>query len=203
MQVAETNTAVREETVRVFFAIWPDAAAQRQLAELAERLEADCDGRKVRAENIHLTLVFLGEVSINRLDALCQAANEVQGTGVRAFDFAVEEVRYWKHNRIAYAGTAKVPQGLLDLVNALQSALSAAGFTFDQQASYVPHITLVRKARCPAPSIELRTGLPELTQPIVWPVREWVLVKSGQANGRSGYTPIGRWPLAPGMTSQR
>ncbi|MEK6707504.1 MAG: RNA 2',3'-cyclic phosphodiesterase [Pseudomonadota bacterium] len=194
MQVAETNTAVREETARVFFAIWPDAAAQRRLAELAERLETVCDGRKVRAENIHLTLVFLGEVSVDRLDALCQAANEVQGAGVRAFDFAVEEIRYWKHNRIAYAGTVKVSQELLDLVSALQSALSAAGFSFDRQA-YVPHITLARKAKCPAPSIEFRTGLPELAQPVVWPVREWVLVKSGQANGRSGYTPIGRWPL--------
>ena len=196
MPVTEINTAVREETARVFFAIWPNAAAQRRLAELAERLEAVCDGRKVRAENIHLTLVFLGEVSIDRLDALCQAANEVQGTGVRAFNFAVEEVSYWKHNRIAYAGTAKAPQGLLDLVDALQSALSAAGFAFDQQASYVPHITLVRKARCPAPSTELRRGLPELAQPIVWPVREWVLVKSEQANGRLVYLPIGRWSLA-------
>lgn len=188
MQIAEPNTAVREETVRVFFAIWPDAAAQKRLAELAERLETVCDGRKVRAENIHLTLVFLGEVNVNRLDALCQAASEAQGAGVRAFNFAVEEVSYWKHNRIAYAGTAKAPQGLLDLVDALQSALSAAGFAFDRQASYIPHITLVRKARCP--------DLPELAQPIVWPVREWVLVKSGQANGRSGYTPICCWPLA-------
>lgn len=188
MQVAETNTAVREETARVFFAIWPDAAAQKRLAELAEQLEAVCDGRKVRVENIHLTLVFLGEVSVDRLGALCLAANEVRGAGVQTFDFAIEEIHYWKHNRIAYAGTAKVPQGLLDLVSALQNALSAAGFLFDQQASYVPHITLVRKARCPA--------LPELAQPVVWPVREWVLVKSGQANGRSGYTPIGRWPLA-------
>ena len=187
MQVTETNTAIREETARVFFAIWPDAAAQRRLAELAERLEAVCDGRKVRAENIHLTLVFLGEVSIDRLDALCQAANEVQGTGVRAFNFAVEEVSYWKHNRIAYAGTAKAPQGLLDLVDALQSALSAAGFAFDRQASYIPHITLVRRARCPA--------LPELAGPVVWPVHEWVLVKSEQANGRSVYLPIGRWSL--------
>ncbi len=187
MQATETNTAVREETVRVFFAIWPDAAAQKRLTKLAEQLEAVCDGRKVRAENIHLTLVFLGEVSVNRLDALCQVANEVRGAGVQTFDFAIEEVHYWKHNRIAYAGTAKVPQGLLDLANALQSALFAGGFAFDRQA-YVPHITLVRKARCSA--------LPELAQPIVWPVREWVLVKSGQANGRSGYTPIGRWPLA-------
>lgn len=194
MQVTETNTAVREETVRVFFAIWPDAAAQSRLAELAKRLEAVCDGRKVRAENIHLTLVFLGEVSVGRLDALCLAANEVQGAGVRAFDFAVEAIRYWKHNRIAYAGTARASQELLDLVSALQSALSAAGFSFDRQ-TYIPHITLVRKARCPASSTELSTDLPELAQPVVWPVREWVLVKSEQTSGRSVYIPIGRWPL--------
>jgi len=187
MQATETHTAVREETAQVFFAIWPDAAAQKRLAELAEQLEAVCDGRKVRAENIHLTLVFLGEISVNRLDALCQVANEVRDASVQTFDFAIEEVHYWKHNRIAYAGAAKVPQGLLDLVSALQSALFAAGFAFDRQA-YVPHITLVRKARCSA--------LPELAKPIAWPVREWVLVKSGQANGRSGYTPIDRWPLA-------
>ncbi len=194
-QVIETSTAVGEETIRVFFAIWPDAVAKRQLDELAERLEAVCEGRKVRAENIHLTLVFLGEVSIDRLDALCLAASEAQGTGLRAFDFAVEEIRYWKHNRIAYAGTARIPHELLDLVGALRSALSSAGFSFDHQA-YVPHITLVRKARCPAPSIELRTGLPELVQPVAWPVREWVLVKSEQASGGLVYIPIGRWPLA-------
>ncbi len=194
-QVIETNTAAGEETVRVFFAIWPDAAAKRQLDELAERLEAVCEGRKVRAENIHLTLVFLGEVSVDRLDALCLAANEARGTGLRAFDFAVEEIRYWKHNHIVYAGTSGIPQELLDLVGALQSALSAAGFSFDHQA-YVPHITLVRKARCPAPSIELKAGLPELVQPVVWPVREWVLVKSEQASGGLVYIPIGRWPLA-------
>lgn len=196
MPATETNTAVREETVRVFFAIWPDVAAQRRLAELAERLETVCDGRKVRAENIHLTLVFLGEVSVDRLDALCQAASEVQGAGVRAFNFAIEEIRYWKHNRIAYAGTVRIPQELLDLVSTLQSTLSAARFSFDRQASYIPHITLVRRARCPAPSTELRTGLPELVEPVVWPVREWVLVKSEQANGRSVYLPIGRWSLA-------
>ena len=194
-QVIETSTAVGEETIRVFFAIWPDAVAKRQLDELAERLEAVCEGRKVRAENIHLTLVFLGEVSVDRLDALCLAAGEAQSTGLRAFDFAVEEIRYWKHNRIAWAGTRKIPQELLDLVNALQNSLAAAGFSFDQQA-YVPHITLVRKAWCHAPSTALRTGLPDLAGPIAWRAREWVLVKSEQTSDGSVYTPIGRWTLA-------
>jgi 2'-5' RNA ligase len=195
MQLVETNNPIKEETVRVFFAVWPDTAVQRRLDDLATQLENSCGGRKVRAENIHLTLLFLGDVKVSQLDALCQIASEVQGDGAQAFDFVVDEVRNWKHNHITYAGLSKTPQELLNLVFALQRKLSTAGFSFDQQA-YVPHITLVRKAKLPIPSIGPGTDLPDGMQPVIWSVGEWVLVKSGQANGRSGYTTIGRWSLA-------
>lgn len=185
MQATETNAAAGEETARVFFAIWPDATAQQQLAGLAQQLETVCGGRKTRTENIHLTLVFLGEVASERLDALQLAVKDIKA---QAFDFAVEEIRYWKHNRIAYAGTSRPPPQLLHLVSALQNNLAAAGFAFDRQTLYMPHITLLRKAACHT--------LPELAEPIVWPVREWMLVKSAQVNGRSAYLPLGRWPLA-------
>lgn len=173
-----------KKTARVFFALWPDRRAQQQLGEMAQRLQSACGGRKTRAETIHLTLVFLGAVAISRLDALRLAADAIKANG---FDLVLDEIRYWKHNRIAWAGTGKIPQELLDLVNALQNSLTAAGFSFDQQA-YVPHITLVRKAWCHV--------LPDLTEPIDWRVREWVLVKSEPASDGSVYTPIGRWPLA-------
>ncbi len=194
MQLIDTNTSIKEETARVFFAIWPDTAVQKRLDGLATQLENSCGGRKVRAENIHLTLVFLGDVKVNRLDTLCQIASEVQREGVKAFDFAVDEVRNWKHNNITYAGLSKPPHELLNLVSTLQGILSDEGFSFDRQ-SYVPHITLVRKAKCPVPSSEPGIGLPSGVQPVFWSACEWVLVKSGQASGGSGYTPIGRWSL--------
>lgn len=172
-----------KKTARVFFALWPDQRAQEQLGELAQRLQSACGGRSTRTETIHLTLVFLGEVAISRLDALRRAADAIKANG---FDLTIDEVRYWKHNRIACAGTRKIPQELLDLVNALQNSLTAAGFSFDQQA-YVPHITLVRKAGC--------HDLPDSVEPIAWRAREWVLVKSEPASGGSVYTSIGRWPL--------
>ena len=184
-QLRQVQTLGR--SMRVFFAIWPKDAAWRQLCDLSEKLELVCGGRRTRAESIHLTLIFLGEMETSQLDALCVAANTVKG---RAFNFIVEGVRYWKFNRVVYAGTGEVPLELFDLVDSLQDTLSANGFSFDHRA-FTPHITLVRKVQ----RYVLPKPLIRLVEPIVWPVSEWILVKSEQASDRSVYTPIGRWPL--------
>jgi 2'-5' RNA ligase len=175
-------------TVRVFFAIWPDNAAREQIAGLAKqlRLALLCNGREIKAENIHLTLAFVGEIEPSRVEALRMVADGTRDAGARAFDFTVEEVHYWKHNRIVYAAPISAPQELLDLVNALSERLAAAGFSLEQRA-YAPHITLMRNASC--------QSAPKLPEPVAWRVREWRLIKSEQTSGGSVYTPIGRWPL--------
>lgn len=174
-------------SVRVFFAIWPKYTVCRQLCVLSEKLELVCGGRRTRAESIHLTLIFLGEIGTSQLDALCLAVNTVKG---RAFNFIVDGVRYWKFNRVVYAGAGEVPLELFDLVGSLKETLSANGFSFDHR-TFTPHITLVRKVR---PYV-LPKSLKSLAEPIVWPVSEWILVKSEQASDGLVYTPIGRWPL--------
>lgn len=174
-------------SVRVFFAIWPKDAVWRQLCGLSEKLELVCGGRRTRAESIHLTLIFLGEMGTSQLDALCLAANTVKG---RAFNFIVDGIRYWKFNRVVYAGAGEVPLELFNLVGSLKDALSTNGFSFDHKA-FTPHITLVRKVQ---PHV-LPKSLKSLAEPIVWPVSEWILVKSEQVSDRSVYTPIGHWPL--------
>ena len=188
MTIPEENTGSAGRAHRIFFAIWPDNDAQKQLAGLAKqlRLESPCGGRKIKAENIHLTLVFVGKVHPDRMEALCDAADSIKQSGSVAFDLVIDEIRYWKHNHIVYVAPGKVPQGLVDLERALRDAISTAGFPLKQRA-YTPHITLMRNALCPA--------LPELGKPIAWRVREWTLIKSEQASNGSVYTPIGCWPL--------
>jgi RNA 2',3'-cyclic 3'-phosphodiesterase len=188
IQATEEEAAIRGQTVRVFFAVWPDDTAQKQLAALTERLQAEslCGGRKTEPENIHLTLVFVGQVDLGKLEVLYQAVNGMRGPTTRAFDIIIEEIRYWKHNRIVYAATRGIPQELVDLVSALQDVLSASGFPIERR-TYNPHITLIRKASC--------HSLPQLVEPIAWRAREWMLVKSKQASDGSVYIPIGRWPL--------
>jgi RNA 2',3'-cyclic 3'-phosphodiesterase len=188
MRITEGNTNIRGKTARFFFAIWPDDTAQKQLALLAERLQAEslCSGQKTQTENIHLTLVFVGEADVDKLKTLRVIADGIKGPSARAFDFVIKEICYWKHNQIAYAAACEAPQELMCLVSALQDALFAAGFPIERRP-YKPHITLMRKASC--------YSLPKLAKPIAWQAREWILVKSEQTSGGPVYIPIGRWPL--------
>jgi 2'-5' RNA ligase len=192
MPTSEESNAIRKQTARVFFAIWPDNKTQKQLGGLVEQLqlEALCGGRKTKLENIHLTLVFLGEIDTDRLPALRHAADEVRNSGAGAFDFSIDEIGYWKHNHIVYLAPREVPAELAHLVSTLEYAVSAAGFSLERRP-YAPHITLMRNARCPA----LSAFAPELPQPITWRAREWLLVKSEQTSGGSAYAPVGRWSL--------
>lgn len=182
------NTEIGRRTVRVFFAIWPHNKAQRQLGGLVKRLRLEtlCGGRKTKAENIHLTLVFVGEVHPDKLEILCRVASGIRDSGARAFDLVVEKICYWKHKGIVYGEIGRIPQELMNLVAALQDGLSDAGFSLEQRA-YRPHITLMRNASCQT--------LPELMEPIAWRVREWALVKSEQTSDGSVYVPVGRWSL--------
>jgi 2'-5' RNA ligase len=188
MRAVKEKAGTEQRAIRVFFALWPDDRVQQQLSDAVNRsqLEPLCGGRKTKTENIHLTLVFVGEVNPGKLEALCRIVDGVKGSGTRAFDLVVDRIGYWKHNNIVYAAIAKIPQELMDLVAALQHALSTAGFSLEQR-TYKPHITLMRNASC-------RT-LPELAEPIIWRVQEWMLVKSEQTSGGSNYVPVGRWSL--------
>src|SRR5690242_2204201 len=147
--LTKNNAENKGRTVRVFFAIWPDNTAREQMAGLAKqlRLALLCSGREIKAENIHLTLAFVGDIEPSRVEALRMVADGTTDAGARAFDFTVEEVRYWKHNRIVYAAPISAPRELLDLVNALSERLADAGFSLEQR-TYTPHITLMRNASC-------------------------------------------------------
>lgn len=188
MPATEENKDIKQKTVRVFFAVWPDGEAQKQLGGLVKQLRLDslCGGRKTKAENIHLTLVFVGEVDTSQLQTLNRVAGEIEDSRTHAFDLVVEKICYWKRKNIVHAELSTIPCELMDLVTALQKGLSAAGFLLEQRP-YKPHITLMRNASCHT--------LPELGKPIGWRVREWVLIRSEQTSDGSVYVPIGRWSL--------
>jgi 2'-5' RNA ligase len=182
------------KSARVFFAIWPDDAVREQLVEMASGLQRNlgCSGRRIRAENIHLTLVFVGSVDTRGFQALCRAAEEITKTAKRPFELVIREIGYWKHNHIAYAAPHEIPPALGELAGLLRKAIESVGFLAEERA-YKPHITLMQDATCPALS-----RVREAIGPIIWEVREWLLVKSEQTGGGVVYSPIGRWPLGIG-----
>ena len=69
--------------------------------------------------------------------------------------------------------------------------MRAAGFDIEHRA-FSPHITLLRKTECKKAGLEMENPA---TEPIVWAVRDFVLVKSSLSASGSRYEQIGHWPL--------
>ncbi|MFZ5555981.1 MAG: RNA 2',3'-cyclic phosphodiesterase [Pseudomonadota bacterium] len=169
---------------RVFFALWPDARVRTALHRAARALHAGCGGRAMRPANIHLTLVFVGDLPETRLPELCAVAGGTPGT---AMEITIDRAVFWPRNRIAWVGPGATPPPLAALVTALEEGLAGAGFRFDRRP-YLPHITLLRNARCHA--------APSLAEPVAWKADEFVLARSTRNEEGAAYDLIGRWPLA-------
>jgi len=171
-------------TVRVFFALWPQATEGKRLAAWQAPLERLCGGRAMRCETLHATLVFLGDIEAYGLEVLHGAAREVRGEG---FELCFDEVRYWGHNHVVCAVPRAMPPQLADLAGTLRQRLAAHRFAFDRR-DYQPHVTLLRNARwsdAPLP------GMP----PVSWRVTDFVLVQSVPQDGTTDYRVLARFPL--------
>jgi 2'-5' RNA ligase len=168
--------------VRLFFALWPDEQVRARLAQWSSALRALCGGRPTRPENLHLTLAFLGSVEDARVAEVERASGEV---AARASALVLDQSGYWKHNRIAWAGAAVVPEELEALVSDLRGALERSHIRFDAKP-FVPHVTLLRDARG-------SQALPAL-DPIDWEMDGFVLVRSPAGRGRP-YEVLKYWGL--------
>jgi 2'-5' RNA ligase len=167
--------------LRLFFALWPDDATRARLADWTQVIHRASGGRAMRPENVHLTLAFLGNTDAALLPSVVAAASRV---APRRFTLRIDEPGYWRHNQIAWAGVRESPPELDALVLDLRAALVDAKIAFDPKP-FVAHLTLVRKAR---PGFRL----PRL-EPIEWPVRDFVLVRSVTGPDGSTYEVAERW----------
>jgi len=171
-------------SARLFFAAWPAPSVQRALGRIARDLQRECGGRAVPTSNIHLTLVFLGDVARDRLAELesCAAA-----LSAPRFDMSVNDFEYWRHNRIVWAGPDRCPEALPALVEQLGQALVAKRFRIDRRP-YLPHITLVRGAR--------RAPVATRAPAVPWGVDAVALVESVAREEGRAYQVLREWPLS-------
>lgn len=180
------NGPNRPEAARVFFALWPDAVVLATLDQAAREGAARLGGRVTKPETQHLTLAFLGDVTLDSLPALHEAAGRV---ACPAFAFTLDRLGFWRHNRILWAGSSRNERALAGLVRDLVSEIQAVGGKVDGGSRpFVPHVTLVRNVR------ENPLELPALPA-VGWECRDFVLVRSRLSARGAAYETLGRWPL--------
>ncbi|MBK9021063.1 MAG: RNA 2',3'-cyclic phosphodiesterase [Sulfuritalea sp.] len=173
---------------RVFFALWPDAAAVTRLAALAPEM-AGADGRAMLPATLHMTLAFVGAVTAAELGILADLGATVHG---EAFDLSLDHLGFFPRGGIAWAGCRQTPSRQRRLSGQLCDALRGAGFAIDPRAGQVPHVTLARRVRSPS--------LPPLETPIVWRASEFALVESHLHPSAASYRTLARFSLAEART---
>ncbi len=178
--------------MRVFAAVRIGSTVRDALAAAVTRLRADPEldaaVKWVKAENLHLTLQFLGEVPLLTVSALVSALTppvSVTPLTLSLGDVAVFPVR--GRPRGIWVDLGGDVQRLDELLAAVQARLTTCGYPPDGQP-FRPHVTLGRLRRGRVVSrgvlrerlrtLELRAG--------EWSVAEVVLLESRL--GRSGPT---------------
>jgi RNA 2',3'-cyclic 3'-phosphodiesterase len=175
----------------MFFALWPEPAVQAGLAQHGRELQRQVGGRPTRQGSIHLTLAFLGDVALDRMEVVGAVGSRAE---FEPFSFTLETAGCWGHNGVAWLGPRVTPKPLLSLVASLRGALRENGFRVEERP-YAAHVTVVRKARC--------GPLDHTVVPVEWRVDEFVLVRSELNAEGARYVVIGRWPRASANPDQR
>lgn len=176
------SPASTDTTRRLFLALWPTEAERRRLAELAASVAGR---RRVRDDNLHLTLVFLGATDAARLTAYEAALTDLS---VPELELVLDRYGYWPRSRILWLGSSHTPPELYELVAELHRQLRGCGFVPERRA-FQAHITLARKFPGPAPERPPAV-------PIRWRVGQVALVESIPDRQGSRYQVLRRWPGA-------
>ena len=133
------------ETIRAFIAVDLGEELRSVLGGLQRSLQrAHADVKWVKPQNIHLTLAFLGNVSIDSIRPL-EAAMDRTCRGADAFTLKISGTGTFgkpKHPRIIWAGIEESP-ALMTLHAKSVEALQAVGIEYDTRP-FSPHLTLGR-----------------------------------------------------------
>jgi 2'-5' RNA ligase len=177
----ETNEE-GERRQRLFFALWPDETARQSLGRIG-REALSFPSRLVPAENLHLTLVFLGSMSREQRRCAEQVASEVRGS---TFTLCFDRLGVWPRPRVLWCAPSQAPPALLQLVNELTCGLAARGLAVPTRP-YRAHLTLARKVTSRA--------VPHTHRPVSWYVSAFQLVASQTLPQGARYRVLACWPL--------
>ena len=168
--------------MRLFISLWPPREAAEALHAWALQACRTTGGRATRAESIHLTLAFLGEIGEERL---------VELKGLRpagdAHSLRIEQARHWARKRIVWAGPGQTPAALRVLAGSLVAQLAQRNFVTVARP-FAAHVTLIRRT-------EGTGDLPALPE-VDWPVRDFLLVRSQLSSEGPRYEVLERFALA-------
>ncbi len=174
---------------RLFFAVFPDAEAQRAIAEVAEDLRTHhgVRGRWIDPSRYHLTLHFLGDHSELRKDLVDRASTAAAKIALPDFEVVLDRLASFKGRKPpgVLCGTDG-PVPVHALWQALRRELMLAGCGGQLDSKFIPHVTLFYS--------DGGAFEHQAIASIAWTVREFALVHS--VVGQHDYRVLASWPVS-------
>lgn len=170
--------------MRLFIAILLEEHIRDELCRVMEGMRPRMRRANfTRRENLHLTLVFLGETG--RADAVKRAMDRTEG---EVFPLTLDRLGKFRRSGgdIYWMGIGENP-ALASLHASLSAALTQEGFTLENRR-FSPHLTLVREA-VPGDGFDEKAFSRQVPQ-LSMPVSGFSLMKSERIGGRLVYTEI-------------
>ncbi len=164
--------------MRLFVAINLHDETRARLLALRDELRASAArGRFSAPENLHLTLVFIGEISPKKLDRIEAILETVT---FAPFDVSVNRLGTFSNGTLWWAGLRE-DKPLMMLQREIEYKLALGGFEMDGRR-YSPHITLGREV--------VTDSSPWRIEPFGETVTSFELMQSERLDGRLTYTAI-------------
>jgi 2'-5' RNA ligase len=188
--------------MRIFCAVdLPDDVRARAAAHISRLREAPrTSPLKIgweRAEKLHLTLKFLGELTPERVEALTRAASRA-AESVEKFALTLEEAGAFPAHgnpRVLWLGLRDETNHLNALHERLEEECARENFPREARRFH-PHITIARIRLPNAAARQLAKIHSEAGfAPASFNVNELIVMQSQLGAGGSRYTPLSRHPL--------
>ena len=163
--------------MRLFVAINFDSGTKQKLLDIQAALKYQTQGSFTRPENLHLTLVFLGEVDEKRVP---DAERAIAALSLKPVGLVFSGTGSFGGG-VYYVGFEPSP-GLIGLQSELEAKLRAERFAIENRA-FIPHVTLARK-------LKSKVKIANTIEPLAAEAERISLMKSETNGGKLVYTEI-------------
>ena len=172
---------------RIFFACLPDEATQARIHAFAEdaKRRHGFEAALILPEHLHVTLFHLGDWAALPEEIVRLAKEAAAQVAAAPFEAAFARAESFRNSTGVYPFVLTSDLApWRPMHEALGAALKRVGLGGATQGEFKPHVTLTYdKVRVKPAAIE----------PVVWQVREFVLVRS--LLGKTTHNHLGRWQL--------
>ncbi|RDH83746.1 MAG: RNA 2',3'-cyclic phosphodiesterase [endosymbiont of Galathealinum brachiosum] len=165
---------------RLFFALWPDDQVRSEISQVYSASSyAQAEGRSVVPQNLHLTLHFLGNVSLETCECVSNMASKIQ---LETFNLKLDNFGVFKKPKVFWMGVTDIPQPLMRLYIDLGEQLKDCDYRMEKRV-FTPHVSLKRKIN----NFELKENPCSIVN---WRVNRFALVESRSTENGVNYRPI-------------